>query len=432
VAKGTGKPYHIGMADLPEQVAFDVGWCRRQFPALARTLGGQPIVYFDGPAGSQVPDRVIDAVIRYLVETNANHGGLFETSRQSDAVLESAHRALADFLGTDDPAEVVFGANMTSLTFALSRSLARTWRAGDEILVTRLEHDANVTPWVLAARDAGATVRHVEIRAGDCTLALDDLASGLSPRTRLVAVGCAQNAVGTINPIGEIVRLAHEHGALVFLDAVHYAPHRLLDVAGWGCDFLACSAYKFFGPHVGVLWGRRELLEQLPAYKVRPAPEEIPGRWMTGTQNHEGIAGTLAAVEYLAELGRTLVPDAADRRAALVSAYQGIAAYERQLVAGLLAGLAELPAVKVWGITDSARLGQRVPTVAVTHRRLSPGDLAEYLARRGIFVWHGNFYALPLTDALGLEPDGLLRLGLLHYNTDEEVRRLLAALRELE
>jgi cysteine desulfurase family protein (TIGR01976 family) len=421
------------MSSSAGKPAFDVERCRRQFPALARSVHGQPAVYFDGPAGSQVPQRVIDAIGDYLVRMNANHGGVFETSRQSDALLDEAHRGLADFLGTADPETVVFGPNMTSLTFALSRSLARTWRPGDEVVVSRLEHDANVTPWVLAARDAGATVRHVAFRPEDCTLDLDDLAGKLSPRTRLVAVGCASNAVGTINPVDEIVRLAHEAGALVFLDAVHYAPHRLLEVERWDCDFLVSSAYKFFGPHAGVLWGRRELLTELPAYKVRPAPDGIPGRWMTGTQNHEGIAGTLAAVEYLADLGREQEqgPVTLDRRRALEAAYEAIAAYERHLFAGLLAGLRDLGDVRIWGITAPERSGQRVPTVALTHRRLAPRDLAEYLALRGIFVWHGNFYALPVTEALGLEPDGLVRVGLLHYNTAQEVERLLAAMREL-
>jgi cysteine desulfurase family protein (TIGR01976 family) len=418
------------MSGLPKVSEFDVAWCRAQFPALARRVGGQPAVYFDGPAGSQVPRRVIDAIGDYLVRMNANHGGLFETSRESDSLLEEAHRGLADFLGTADPGTVVFGANMTSLTLALSRSLGRTWQPGDEIVLSRLEHDANVTPWVLAARDAGATVHHVAFRREDCTLDLDDLARKLSPRTRLVAVGCASNAVGTINPMDEIVRLAHEAGALVFFDAVHYAPHRRLAVERWGCDFLVCSAYKFFGPHVGVLWGRRELLTRLPAYKVRPAPEELPGRWMTGTQNHEGIAGTLAAIDYLAELGRRQ-PGAADRRAALDAAYGAIASYERDRFAELLAGLAELADVNIWGITEPERWHQRVPTVALAHRRLAPRELAEYLASRAIFVWHGNYYALPVTEALGLEPDGLVRIGLLHYNTAEEVERLLAVMREL-
>ena len=283
---------------------FDVQWCRRQFPAFATEVAGQPAVFFDGPAGSQVPRRVIDAVAEYFTRCNANHGGLFQTSRQSDAILAAARQALADFLDTADPNTITFGPNMTSLTFALSRALAKTWRPGDEVLVTSLEHDANYTPWTLAARDAGATVRCVDIRAEDCTLDMGDFARKLSGRTKLVAIAAVSNAVGTVNPIDEIIEAAHAHGALVFVDAVHHAPHARIYVDRWGCDFLACSAYKFFGPHVGVLWGRRELLESLTPYKVRPAPDTIPDRWMTGTQNHEGIAGTLAAIEYLADLGR--------------------------------------------------------------------------------------------------------------------------------
>jgi len=410
---------------------FDAAWCRRQFPALDRTVAGRPAVYLDGPGGSQVPRRVIDAVVDYLARTNANHGGMFATSRQSDALLDAAHRAVADLFGTADPETIVFGANMTSLTFALSRALARTWQPGDEIVVTRMDHDANVSPWVLAARDAGATVRHVAIRAEDCTLDLDDLAGKITPQTRLVAVAAASNAVGTINPVDRIAALAHQGGALVFVDAVHYAPHGSLDVGRWGCDFVAASAYKFFGPHVGVLWGRRELLTKLPAYKVRPAPDAIPGRWMTGTQNHEGIAGTMAAVEYLADLGRNLDPQAADRRAALESAYAAIVAHERQLTETLLVGIRELPEFRVWGITDPARLDQRVPTVAITHRTIAPRELAAGLAEQGLFVWHGNFYALALSEALGLEPEGMLRIGLMHYNTHEEVRGLLRALAEV-
>ena len=411
--------------------AFDVDRCREQFPALARILDGRPVVFFDGPAGSQVPQGVIAAVGRYLAQTNANQGGVFATARASDAILAEAHRAVADLLGTDDPGTVVFGPNMTTLTFALSRALARTWRPGDEVIVTRLDHDANVTPWVLAARDAGATVRHIGIRPEDCTLDLDAYRAALSPRTRLVAVGCASNAVGTINPVRTLVELAHDAGSPVFLDAVHLAPHAALAVAEWDCDYLACSAYKLFGPHVGILYGQRRWLERLPAYKIRPAPDDLPGRWMTGTQNHEGIAGTLAAVEYLAGLGRALAPDAPTRRAALLAAYEAIVAYERTLVARLLAGLAGLPAIKVWGIIDPARAAERVPTVSFTHTRRSPREVAEALARRGIFVWHGNCYAPALTEALGLEPEGMVRVGLLHYNTAAEVDRLLAALAEL-
>jgi cysteine desulfurase family protein (TIGR01976 family) len=412
--------------------SFDVQWCRNQFPALALEVAGRPAVFFDGPAGSQTPRRVIDAVVDYLTRCNANHGGLFQTARHSDAMLATARQAVADFLGTNDPDTVAFGPNMTSLTFTLSRALAKTWHPGDEVLLTRLEHDANYTPWMLAARDAGATVRCVDIRAEDCTLDLDDFAQKLSERTKLVAVAGVSNATGTINPVRDIIVAAHAHGALVFVDAVHDAPHARIDVDRWGCDFLACSAYKFFGPHVGVLWGRRDLLESLPAYKVRPAPDTIPDRWMTGTQNHEGIAGTLAAIEYLADLGRMVAGAAhGSRRECLDSAFEWITAYERELVGELLDGLAALPEVKVWGITDRSRSHQRVPTVAITHRRLASRELAEYLGDRGIFVWSGNFYALPLTEALGLEPGGLVRIGLLHYNTHGEVQRLLSLLAEL-
>jgi cysteine desulfurase family protein (TIGR01976 family) len=411
---------------------FPVSWCREQFPALARKFDGRPAVYLDGPAGSQVPETVVAAIGDYLRQSNANHGGRFATSRESDAMLARAHEAAADLLGSTAANATVFGANMTSLTFAFSRALARSWRAGDEIIVTRLDHDANVHTWALAARDVGVKVRYVGFRADDCTLDLDELRSAISPRTRLVAVGCASNAVGTINPVVDICRWAHEGGAQVFLDAVHYAPHALVDVDAWGCDYLTCSAYKFFGPHVGILWGRPELLAELSPYKVRPAADSLPDRWMTGTQSHEGIAGTLAAIEYLAELGRRSDPQAGNRRSAIVAAFAAIARYERQLCNRLLEGLAKLSGARVWGITDPARSGERVPTVSITHSRMAPLELAEFLAERGIFAWHGNFYALQLTESLGLEPEGLVRLGLLHYNTAEEVDRLLAALAELE
>jgi len=406
--------------------------CRRQFPALSRRIGDRAAAYLDGPAGSQVPQRVIDAVSHYMAHTNANHGGRFATSRESDRMLEDAHRVLADFVGTPDPGTIVFGPNMTSLTFALSRSIARTWQEGDEVLVTRLDHDGNVSPWVLAARDVGARVQFVEFERGDLTLDLDDLREKLSPRTRLVAVGCASNATGGVNPVREICGLAHEVGALTFLDAVHSAPHALVDVESSGCDFLVCSAYKFFGPHVGVLWGRRELLEELEAYKVRPADDSPPERWMTGTQNYECIAGASAAVEYLADLGRHLAKsEMMDRRSALREAYAAIAEYERSLVEHLLNGLAAIEDVRVWGIRDPERIAERVPTVSITHARLEPVELAERLADAGIFVWHGNYYALELTESLGLEPQGMLRIGLLHYNTRDEVDRLVAALAAL-
>ncbi len=417
------------MTLTPQQVEL----CRRQFPALARRVGDRPAVFFDGPAGTQVPNRVIDAIGDYLRTNNANHGGAFVTSRVSDSLLDSAHQAVADLLGADDADCVAFGPNMTSLTFAFSRSLARTWRGGDEVVVTRLDHDANVTPWVMAAHDAGAEVRFASIRRDDCTLDLDDLRRNITARTRLVAIGGASNSTGGLNPVQQIVEWAHEAGAEVFLDAVHLAPHARIDVQRLGCDFLACSVYKFFGPHVGVLWGRRERLEALPAYKLRPASDALPSKWMTGTQNHECIAGTLAAIDYLADLGRTLAgsPEL-NRREALDSAYRHIRQYEIELSVRLLAGLANLNRVKVWGITDPARLDERVPTVSITHSRRKPRELAEYLDERGIFVWHGNYYALQLTETLGLEPEGMVRIGLVHYNTPEEIDRLLAALAELE
>ena len=407
-------------------MTFHPDLVRPQFPALRRDAA-----FLDGAAGSQVPRAVIDAVATYYTTHNANHGGLFDTSRESDAVVDAARKACADFVGTPDDDCVVFGANMTTLTFALSRAVAAWWQPGDEVLITRLDHDANVAPWVRAAAERGATVRHVNIHPEDCTLDLDDFRRKLSDRTRLVAVGCASNAVGTRNPFREIIRLAHAAGALVFLDAVHHAPHLLMDVTAWDCDFLCCSAYKFFGPHVGILYGKRHLLEELPAYKVRPCPEMIPDRWMTGTQNFAAIAGTGAAIDYVAGLGRTL-GESGNRRACLVRALTAIEEYERSAGAELLAGLASLPSVRVRGITDRERLTERVPTVSFTHSKRSPKEVARHLADRNVFAWHGNYYALPLTEALGVEPDGMVRVGLLHYNTAADVARLIAALEELK
>lgn len=399
--------------------------CRQQFPALSRLVNDSPAIFLDGPAGTQVPQRVIDAMVRYLSHCNANHGGLFPTSMESDLMLAEAHQALADLLGVEDSAEVAFGANMTSLTFSLARSLARTWSPGDEIVVTRLDHDANVSPWVLAAEDAGVTVHFIDLRVDDYTLDLEALQDKLSEKTRLVAVGCASNASGGINPVQDICRWAHDAGSLVFLDAVHYAPHRLIDVPAWDCDFLACSTYKFFGPHVGVCWGRRALLEELTAYKVRPAENALPAKWMTGTQNHEGIAGALAAVNYLADLGCQLKgQDDLARREALQVAFTAIEDYETGLTRQLLEGLNAIEQIKVWGISDLARLAERVPTVSITHDNLTASQLAERLGQQGIFAWHGNYYALEFTESLGLEPAGMLRIGLVHYNTAEEVERL--------
>jgi len=414
---------------------LDVAAVRAQFPALARREGGQPVVYLDGPAGSQVPERVIQAVARALRDHNANTGGAFATSREADRILADARRAMADFVGADDPDGIVFGPNATTLVFALSRAMARGWRAGDEVVVTRLDHDANVTPWVLAARDAGVAVRSVGFRA-DTTLDMDDMAAAIGPRTRLVAVTAASNATGTMPPVAEVARLAHAVGAEVVVDAVHCAPHRPIDVAAWGCDYTVCSAYKFFGPHVGVLWARPESLRRLPVYQVRAAGDELPYRWMIGTLNHEGIAGTTEAVDYLADLGRTAGAGAApdrslDRRAALLAAYQRIQRHEQALCRRLLDGLARLPAFRVWGIADPDRASERAPTVSFTHASRSPAAVAAHLGDRGVFVWNGHYYAIDVSLALGREPDGMVRAGVLHYNTADEVDRLLSLLAEL-
>ena len=389
-------------------------------------------VFLDGPAGTQVPQSVIDAITNYYVQHNANHGGAFVTSHESDDILRATHQAIADLLGASDSDCVAFGANMTSLTFALSRALGQTWQSGDEIIVSRLDHDANVRPWVLAAQDAGVQVHFIEIHREDCTLDLDDLKSKLNERTRLVALGCASNSVGTINPYRDVIAWAHEVGALVFLDAVHYAPHALIDVESWDCDFLACSAYKFFGPPVGILWGKRKHLQSLTAYKLKTVPDSLPDKWMTGTQNHECLAGTLAAVNYLADIGRNCAEDQSlPRRSALETAFNSIQPYEQFLVERLLAGLRNIPGIQIWGINDPARAHERLPTLSITHHRLSPEALATELGQRGLFVWHGNYYALELTESLGLEPDGMVRIGLVHYNTADEVDRLLGELEQL-
>jgi cysteine desulfurase family protein (TIGR01976 family) len=400
---------------------------RKQFPALRRTVGGRTPIYLDGPGGTQVPVRVIEAMTRYLTESNANHGGVFSTSRASDRVTDEAHQAVADLLNAESPDEIVFGQNMTSLTFHLSRSIARTLRPGDQILVTRLDHDANVRPWVLAARDAGAEARFVDFRPGDCTLDLDDFRRQLGPRVRLLAVTCASNAVGTVNDVRALSQLARDAGALFFLDAVHYAPHGPIDVRAWGCDFLACSAYKFFGPHVGILWGRREHLERLEPYKVRPAPDTLPGRWMTGTQNHEGLAGVVAAIDYLADLG-----NGSGRREKVHDAMERIRAYEQGLSRRLLAGLAERRRFRVWGRTRSEEVAGRTPTFALTATDRTPRQMAEHLAGHEIYAWDGDFYAAELVERLGPDaPHGLLRLGLVHYNTTDEIDSLLSCLDSL-
>ena len=409
---------------------LDCHTVRAQFPSLAQTVNGYPAAFLDGPGGTQVPRRVIEAITEYLRRDNANTGGAYGTSRHTDAMIAGARAAMADFLncGAD---EVVFGPNMTSLTFAISRAIGRDLGPGDEILVTRLDHDANVSPW-LALAERGVTIRWAEIREQDCTLDMTDLAGKIGPKTKLVAVGYASNAVGTINPVKEIVRLAHAAGALAYIDAVHYAPHGLIDVAALDCDFLACSTYKFFGPHMGVLYGKREHLQRLKPYKVRPNTNAIPNCWEWGTLNHECIAGISACVEYFAELGRRTNPAATTRRAAIVTAYEAIHQHERGLIERIVRGLTTIPGLKLYGITDPARFDERCGTFAVRIEGHAPLELATKLGDRGFFTWDGNYYALNLTEQLDVEKTGgFLRIGLVHYNTVEEVDRLLEALREL-
>jgi cysteine desulfurase family protein (TIGR01976 family) len=422
------------IAETTAPAVLDIAWARSQFPALAQTVNGHPAAFLDGPGGTQVPQRVIDAISDYLRRDNANTDGAYATSRRTNAVLASARAAMADFLncGAD---EIVFGQNMTTLTYAMSRAIGRELGPGDEILVTRLDHDANVSPW-LALEEKGVTVRWVEIHAEDCTLDVEDLAAKINSKTRLVAIGYASNAVGTINPVKEIVRLAHSFGALAYVDAVHYAPHGLIDVADLDCDFLVCSTYKFYGPHMGVLYGKREHLARLRPYKVRPLTEAVPLRWEWGTLNHECIAGITACVEYIADLGRRANLEAATRRAAIVAAFESIHRYEHALMNRLIAGLSEIPRLKIYGITDPSCFAWRCPTLAVRvlHQTAeqTPLALATALGDRGFFTWDGNYYALNLTERLDVEKSGgFLRIGLVHYNTVEEVDRLLAALRKI-
>jgi cysteine desulfurase family protein (TIGR01976 family) len=419
----------MSAAGLGVDKGLDLTWARSQFPALETKVNGYPAAFLDGPAGTQVPASVIAAIQNYLTHFNANHGGSFQTSRQSDEMIASTRAAMADFFHCSSD-EVVFGQNMTTLTFALSRAIGREFGRGDEILLTTLDHDANFSPWK-ALEEKGLTIRVADIREEDCTLDLEDLRSKLTDRTRLVAVGYASNAVGSINPVREITRLAHAAGAMTYIDAVHYAPHGLIDVEKLDCDFLVCSPYKFFGPHMGTLFGKREHLERFRPYKVRPSLDEAPDRWETGTLAHELIAGVGAAVEYIADVGRSCNPRAKTRREALSSAYSATVAHERRLIEKLIKGLQTIPGLCIYGITDPKRFEERCSTLSLRIGDHPPKEIAEFLAERGIFTWDGNYYALNLSERLGVETrGGMLRIGLVHYNTSEEVERLLGALTE--
>lgn len=408
---------------------------RTHFPALASGA-----IFFDNPGGTQVALETLQRMQQYLLTSNANHGGAFYTSRVSDATVAEVRQAVADFLNAARPEEIIFGQNMTSLTLHISRSLARTLQPGDEVVVTRLDHDANVAPWLLIAEDHGCQVRWVDIHPEDCTLNMEEMERQITPRTKIVAVGYASNAVGTINDVRRVVQLAHAVGALCYIDAVQLAPHRPIDVQELDCDFLACSAYKFFGPHTGILYGKYDLLDRLTAYKVRPSGQLPPDKFETGTQSFESISGVLGALEYLSWLGTTYGSKFAaqyqdrysGRKLALKQGMAAIADYELGINKALVEGLSSVPGLHLYGITDSERLDQRVPTFSFTLEGHTPLEVAEELAREQIYVWNGNFYALSVTERLGLEErGGLVRVGAVHYNTFDEILKLIEVLHRL-
>ncbi len=417
-------------------MSLDLSLIRKQFPSLNR-----PDVFFDNPGGTQIAKQSLDRINKYLIECNANHGGAFATSIASDLVLDESRRAMADFYNAPSSEEIVFGNNMTTLTLHISRSISRDWNEGDEIVVTRLDHDANVTPWVLAAQDRGVKVNWVDFDVEDGTLKLDDLQKALDRKPRLLAVGYASNSLGTINPIEKIIKMAHAAGTLVYVDAVQYAPHGPIDVQKLDCDFLISSAYKFFGTHAGILYGKHVLLENLFAYKVRPATNSLPGKFETGTQNHEGIAGVLGAIEYFEwigkEFGESYIEGLKEkgyqgRRLELKKGMTAIRAYEFELGRALLSTLEAVPGLRIYGLTDVRRLEDRVATFSFRLKDMNPRVIAEKLAQEGIYVWDGNYYAINITERLGLEDNGgMLRVGAAHYNTLEEVARLGKALQKI-
>ncbi len=416
-------------------MSLDLNRIRSQFPALQR-----PAIFLDNPGGTQIAQSSLDRIARYLTECNANHEGAFATSRISDALLKEAHQAMAELLNAASPEEIVFGANMTTLTLHISRSISRTWKPGDKIVVTNLDHDANITPWVLAAEDRGVQVLRVDFHLEDGTLDMESLQQALEAHPRLLAVGYASNALGTINPLEKIVPMAHAAGALVYVDAVQYAPHGPIDVQALDCDFLVCSAYKFFGPHAGILYGKYDLLGSLFPYKVRPASNEPPGKFETGTQNHEGLAGVLGAVEYLDWVGETfgkpLPPESPwkfqGRRLHLKQAMLAIQSHEYQISRLLLDVLEETPGVTIYGLSDPDRVAERVPTFAFRLKGIHPRQMAEALDKHNIYVWDGNYYAVSVTERLGLEESGgMVRVGPVHYNTLEEVQQFGEALAQI-
>lgn len=393
-------------------MSFDPIAARRNFPSLHRpSPRGQTPIFFDNPAGTQVTQQTIDGVTRYFLTMNANSGGEFATSKASDAIVEHTRTQAQAFLNAPSAHEIVFGANMTTLNFALSRAIAKTLKAGDEIILTRMDHDANVSPWLRIAQDYGLEVKWVGINTDDCTLNLDSLEAALSEKTRIVATVHASNAAGTINPVSRIAELAHAVGAYHVVDGVQSAPHIPLDVQAIGCDFLMCSSYKFFGPHMGILWGKHDLLESLPAYKVRPSHDESPNRWETGTGLYELMSGLSGTFDYLSSLNADGKPSPA-----------AFLAYEQELAAHLIEVIQNLSGTKIYGITDPARAAERVPTVIFERAGFTPTQIAQHLAANDIYVWNGNYYAVEIMGQLGKQE--LVRVGLAHYNTHEEIDKL--------
>jgi cysteine desulfurase family protein (TIGR01976 family) len=420
-------------------MSFDLDSIRAQFPALSIRDDGISRIYFDNPAGTQVPQTVVDRMSHCLVESNANVHGYFRTSQKVDALIDDAHDAMADLLNANSRDEIVFGQNMTTITLHMSRSIGRLLKAGDEIILSQMDHDANVAPWLLLAEDLGLEVRWMPFNTDTFEFDLDQLDSLITENTKLICIGAASNLTGTINNVKTICAKARDAGAMTYIDAVQAVPHVSTDVQDLGCDFLVCSAYKFFGPHLGILWGRGDLLEQLHPYKVRPAPETSPGKFETGTQNHEGMAGTAAAVDYFAWIGETMAQNFHDRykrfsgrRMYVHAAMDYLFDYETGIARRLVSGLQQRPGVRVQGITADNAMDRRVPTVSFTVDGVAPDLVAEVLAAKNIFVWSGHVYAVEAATALGIIDAGsVIRVGPVHYNSAAEVDQLLVALDQI-
>lgn len=420
-------------------MTFDLDLVRAEFPALALTDNNCPRVYFDNPAGTQVPQGVIDRMTECLVESNANIQGGFRTSDKVDAMLADAHQAMADLLNAESADEIIFGQNMTTITLHMSRSIGRLLEKGDEIILSQMDHDGNIGPWLMLAEDLGLVVKWLPFNTETFEFDLSLLDELLTSKTRLICVGAASNMIGTINDVKTICSRAKAAGVMTYIDAVQSVPHVTTDVQSIGCDFLVCSAYKFFGPHLGILWGRREILESLTPYKVRPASSKIPGCFETGTQNHEGIAGTLGAVEYLAWIGETMCQAwhgkysrFAGRRKFVHAAMDGLFEYETALAAQLIAGLQEIPGVRIMGITAPESFDRRVPTVSIAFDGEHPDHIAAKLASQNIFVWSGHYYAVEAAKALGIyDRGGAVRIGPVHYNSSAEIDQFLNALADI-